>query len=415
MYAPFERLLSEPVRNGIYKSKDFHGRGAKIVNMGELFAHPRLRPVAMKRVELTPAEQGRFALNAGDLLFARRSLVAEGAGKCSIVLDVDTPTVFESSIIRARPDPAQADPEYLYYFFNSPPGLHRLDTIRRHAAVAGITGTDLSKLEIPFPPLPEQHAIAHILGALDDSIEVNLRLNETREEIAQALFRSWFADFDPAPDGWSTGRLGDLVERRVERCDASEQTAAQPYVPIDCIAPKSLTLMASKPGSEARSSLTRFYRRDILFGAVRPYFHKVCIAPFDGTTRTTVFVLTPRRDEDFSFAALLLRRPSTIDYATRHSTGTTIPYAAWARSLAEMEVVIPPPALRAAFDRRVRAILERSLTPYFENRALASMRDTLMAGLMSGEIQVKDADRFLGSAGDSHASRASAATWLGRS
>ncbi len=100
VYAPFEGLLSERVRSGIYKSKEFHGRGAKIVSMGELFAHPRLRPVAMKRVELTPAEQGRFALNAGDLLFARRSLDAEGAGKCSIVLDVDTPTVFESSIIR---------------------------------------------------------------------------------------------------------------------------------------------------------------------------------------------------------------------------------------------------------------------------------------------------------------------------
>src|SRR5438552_12371442 len=93
--APFERVLAEAVRNGIYKPKEFHGRGVKIVNMGELFAYPRLRPIPMKRVELSTSERERFSLCKGDLLFARRSLVAEGAGKCSVVLDVDEPTTFE--------------------------------------------------------------------------------------------------------------------------------------------------------------------------------------------------------------------------------------------------------------------------------------------------------------------------------
>src|SRR6476659_6452602 len=115
---PFERLLAEPVRNGIYKPKAFHGRGAKIVNMGELFAHPRLGAIPMKRVELSASETERFVLSKGDLLFARRSLVAEGAGKCSVVLDVDETTTFESSIIRARPDATKVEPLYLYYFFN---------------------------------------------------------------------------------------------------------------------------------------------------------------------------------------------------------------------------------------------------------------------------------------------------------
>ncbi len=193
----FELLLAEPVRNGIYKQKAFHGRGSKIINMGELFAHPRLRAVPMKRVELSESEVERFHISAGDLLFARRSLVAEGAGKCCVVLDVDDPTAFESSIIRARPDSTKADPLYLYYFFNSPLGYHHLDTIRRQVAVAGITGSDLAKLEIPIPPLSEQRAIAHILGTLDDKIELNRRMNETLEAMARALFKSWFVDFDP--------------------------------------------------------------------------------------------------------------------------------------------------------------------------------------------------------------------------
>src|SRR6266446_5122830 len=88
-------------------------------------------------------------------------------------------------------------------------------------------------------------------------------------------------------------------------------------------------LYESKPGDEAQSSLTRFYKGDILFGAMRPYFHKVCIAPFNGTTRTTAFVLFPTRVADFAYAVVLVHDPDTIDYATRHSTGSTIPYAVW--------------------------------------------------------------------------------------
>ncbi len=86
---------------------------------------------------------------------------------------------------------------FLYYYFNSPPGLHALDSIRRQVAVAGITGSDLVQLGILTPPLPEQRAIAHILGTLDDKIELNRRMNQTLEEMARALFKSWFVDFLP--------------------------------------------------------------------------------------------------------------------------------------------------------------------------------------------------------------------------
>ncbi|MFQ5793124.1 MAG: restriction endonuclease subunit S, partial [Acidobacteriota bacterium] len=131
---------------------------------------------------------------------------------------------------------------FLFYFFNSTHGLHALDTIRRHVAVAGITGSDLARLEVPLPPLPTQRAIAHILGTLDDKIELNRRMNETLEAMARAIFKSWFVDFDPVcakaegrdpslpkpiadlfpnrlmdselgeiPEGWAVESLGDIV------------------------------------------------------------------------------------------------------------------------------------------------------------------------------------------------------------
>jgi len=152
----FESVLDGGTRNGIYKPKQYHGRGVKVVNMGELFAHPRLRAIPMKRIELSDSEQARFDLRQGDLLFARRSLVAEGAGKCTVVMEMDEPTTFESSIIRARPKPTEADSLFLYYLFASPLGTYLLGSILRHVAVAGITGSDLAKLTIPLPPIPEQ-------------------------------------------------------------------------------------------------------------------------------------------------------------------------------------------------------------------------------------------------------------------
>ena len=316
---------------------------------------------------------------------------------------------------------------YLMYAFLGSDFQHQLNADSDQSTRKYIGVTAQRRLRIPFPPPEEQRAIAHILGTLDDKIELNRRMNETLEAIARAFFKSWFVDFDPVraksqgrdpglpkrlanlfphyfedselgeiPKGWGVGRLGDVLEQRVERCVPSADTAVGAYVPIDCISSKSLFLTQSKPGEEAQSSLTRFYKGDLLFGAMRPYFHKVCIAPFDGTTRTTAFVLFPRKRENFAFSTLLLHDPETIDYASRHSTGSTIPYAVWSGSLEDMPVTLPPSAVLEAFDGIVSPILARIPEPYFQNNTLAALRDTLLPKLISGALRIQDADRIIG-------------------
>jgi type I restriction enzyme S subunit len=121
---------------------------------------------------------------------------------------------------------------------------------------------------------------------------------------------------------------------------------------------------------------------------MRPYFHKVCIAPFDGTTRTTAFVFYPKHKDDFAFATLLLHDPKTIDFATRHSTGSTIPYAVWVDSMDTMPAILPPSDVRAAFNDAVRPMLGRIPQPYFESLTLAALRDTLLPKLISGELRI---------------------------
>jgi type I restriction enzyme S subunit len=128
---------------------------------------------------------------------------------------------------------------------------------------------------------------------------------------------------------------------------------------------------------------------------MRPYFHKVCIAPFNGTTRTTAFVFYPKILEDIAFGTFLLHDPETIEYATRHSTGSTIPYAVWNNALEIMPIILPHHEVRKAFYNITRNILTRIPQSYFQNKTIAALSDMLLPKLISGELRVKDATRFL--------------------
>ena len=115
---PFSSILAIPLKNGLTRPSAVRGHGTKFVNMGELFANPRIYDIPMDRVEVAAKEMS-FLLERGDLLFARQSLVLSGAGKCSIFLGYKEQYVFESHLIRARINNEKANSLYWYYYFNS--------------------------------------------------------------------------------------------------------------------------------------------------------------------------------------------------------------------------------------------------------------------------------------------------------
>lgn len=186
--------------------------------------------------------------------------------------------------------------------------------------------------------------------------------------------------------------MGDIVSLRNERTKPSPITEQQPYVPIECISSKSIFLAESKSGIEAQSSLIKFHRGDILFGAMRPYFHKVCLAPFDGTTRTTAFVLASRKAGQTNYCLFQLFADTTIEFATNHSEGSTIPYAKWNESLEKMSVVIPPDALIEHFSSIVEPFIARGIANMEQARKLSESRDLLLPRLMSGQLKPVEAD-----------------------
>ena len=419
----FRELLEGPVRNGIYKRKEHRGRGVKIVNMGELFAHPRLRAVPMRRVDLSESEMERFSIEEGDLLFARRSLVAEGAGKCCAVLDIDEPTTFESSIIRARPDPRRSDSLYLYYFFSSPSGLHLLDTIRRQVAVAGITGRDLSELTVPVPPAGHQRAIAGCLGALDDKIELNRRMNETLEAMAGALFKSWFVDFDPVRakmEGRDTGLPQDIADLFPDRCvdsEIGEIPEGWEVIPLDAIArfQNGLALQKFRPApNEERLPVVKIAQLrvgeansgewastaikpeciiedgDVLFSWSGSLVVKTWCGGRAALNQHLFKVTSERYPKWFYLHSLLSHLPAFRRIA--QDKATTMGHIR-RHHLTDALCVAPPDGVIARLSDTFSCLLERQVANELSSRTHVALRDTLLPKLISGEIRVPDAER----------------------
>ena len=128
---------------------------------------------------------------------------------------------------------------------------------------------------------------------------------------------------------------------------------------------------------------------------MRPYFHKVCIAPFDGTTRTTCLVLRSNVRDYFCFSLLTLFHDRTIDFATQNSTGSTIPYIKWKNELETLTVSLPPVELAGQFNKLLEPILEKLLISIEEQKILSELRDTLLPKLISGELKVSDAENLI--------------------
>jgi type I restriction enzyme S subunit len=123
---------------------------------------------------------------------------------------------------------------------------------------------------------------------------------------------------------------------------------------------------------------------------MRPYFHKVALAPFDGTTRTTTFVLHPDNEAFLAFGLLTLFEDKSVAYATKNAQGTTIPYAVWPNSFEKMPIVKPPAPIAEAFNIQVLALLNFGYSLVAQNDTLTKMKDSLLPRLISGELQIPE-------------------------
>jgi type I restriction enzyme S subunit len=179
-------IICNGTQNGLYKSKDYYDDdGTPIISMSEAFASPVINVLAKDRVQLTQAEYRSYLLEKGDLLFARRSLVLEGSGKCSMVNELPEPHIFESSIIRVRPDRSIIEPFFALLLLNSVAGRFQILRITKQVTISGIDAPNLKDILILLPPQNERFAIASFLDRETAKIDALIAKKERLIELLQ--------------------------------------------------------------------------------------------------------------------------------------------------------------------------------------------------------------------------------------
>jgi type I restriction enzyme S subunit len=269
-------------------------------------------------------------------------------------------------------------------------------------------------LEIAYPPLPEQRAIAHILGTLEDKIELNRKQNETLEAMARALFKAWFVDFEPVrakiEGRWRRGEslpglpahLYDLFPDRLVDSELGEIPEGWGVVPLDSLASiqggKQLPTENCKQqgtfpvygangimGFADRATHDGFV---IAFGRVGAYCGSVHWTYGGAWINNNASSVVPYNWPEYVLQVML-----TADFEGMR-TGSAQPFIP-NNSLASMPVIQPTEKVLDAYCSMVAPLRLREQSHAVESRTLAKLRDTLLPKLISGELRIKDAEAFL--------------------
>jgi type I restriction enzyme S subunit len=309
------------------------------------------------------------------------------------------------------------DPRFISYFLKT----INFQSCSDKAAVPGVNRNHLHELSVRVPPLTEQRAIAHILGTLDDKIELNRRTNETLEAMARALFKSWFVDFDPVrakaagrkpagmdeataalfPDGFEQSELGEIprgwrvvnfanfASLNPEIWSKKDYPDRIEYVDFSNTKWGRIESTATYSKKDAPSRAQRILRsRDTIVGTVRPGNGSYALIDHEGLTGSTGFaVLRPKHETFAEFIYLAATSAQNLDMLAQLADGGAYP-AVRAEVIIEQPVVCPPNNTIARFSATTASLLSRFAQSERESRSLAKLRDTLLPRLLSGEVSV---------------------------
>ena len=317
---------------------------------------------------------------------------------------------------------SEDDPLFLYYRLSIMQEDIRF--IASGSAVPILKKSAFGDIQIEFPSLPDQRAIAHILGSLDDKIELNRRMNETLEQMAQAIFKSWFVDFDPVrakaegldtglpkhiadlfPDSFQDSELGEIPEGwMMEALDSiadylnglslqNYPPESDEYLPVIKIA--QLRKGNTEGSDRASINIIPAYiieDGDILFswsgsleiviwcggrGALNQHLFKVTSQKYP---KWFFFLWT--KEHLPTFREIAAGKATTMGHIQRHH-------------LQEAKALIPKEAVLKTMDCLLAPIIDNIIINNLQSRTLAALRDALLPKLLSGEIRVKDAEKMV--------------------
>ena len=338
--------------------------------------------------------------------------------------------IVSTGFVVLRAKPSATDARFVYYLSTSDPIINYLASIAEEkTAYPSVNPGDIAECVVPIPPISEQRAIAHILGTLDDKIELNRRMNETLEAMARALFKSWFVDFDPVrakaeghdpglpkpiadlfpdsfedselgeiPKGWSVASLPEVINVNPTRILRKGDVA--PYLDM-----ANMPIRGHSPDIVVKrpfSSGMRFMNGDTLVARITPCLENGKTAYVDfleegqiGWGSTEYIVLRPKAPYPAEYAYCLARNDGFRDFAIQNMTGSSGRQRVPAEALSQFLVASPSDRVMALFGKLARPLFARANVATKENRTLASLRDTVMPKFISGELRVNDLGHFV--------------------
>ena len=365
----------------------------------------------------------------GDIVFTHRGTLGQ------VGLVPDSPFkryVVSQSQMKLTCDRKLADPVFIYYFFKSPVGQHALLENTSQTGVPAISrpNTSLKAIRLNLPPLAEQKAIAAVLGALDDKIELNRRMNATLEAMARALFQSWFVDFDPVrakldgrqpvgmdkaiadlfpvsfqdspighiPTGWEAAELGQIADvidclhaKKPERC-----AAGQLYLQLNNIRDDGLIDITDSFFVSAEDYRKWISRMEAVAGdcVITNVGRVGAVGQIPEGVKAALGrnITGIRCKAEFPFPTFLIEclvSESMREEIRLKTDSGTILDALNVKSIPKLRFARPSREIGARFETLTRPLRRRMEQNISESRTLATLRDTLLPKLLSGELSTK--------------------------
>ena len=372
--------------NGMaFRNIDFTSIGRPVIKIAEI------KNGISGQTKFTDAEyESRYFVTAGEMLFS-------WSGQPETSIDVfwwrGQDGWLNQHIFKVKPAES-LDPVFFFYMLRYlKPNFIRIARNKQTTGLGHVTIADLKRMTVGVPPLPEQRAIAAILGALDDKIELNCQMNQTLEAMAQALFKSWFADFEPfrdqdmqdsplgpIPRGWRVGTVGDLADVTSGKRPLGRMT----HRTEDYTVP-----LYGGAGPMAWVQEPLYYEPLLITGRVGTLgvvnrTTKPCW-PSDNT-----LVVLVKFSAAYPFLCYSMKR-FDFDSLNRGSTQPLVTQT----DLSNVKLAVPPIEVLGDFSGVVYSIFQLQDANVEQSHTLAAIRDTLLPKLLSGEIRVKDVEKFV--------------------
>ncbi|WP_275630835.1 restriction endonuclease subunit S [Psychromarinibacter halotolerans] len=360
-------------------------------------------------------------VRSGDLLL---NITGDGVtfGRCCLAPDAALPAVVNQHVAIIRPDRARLSPGFLLSFLTHPEAKPYIESFNAGGSRRAITKGHIENFEIPLPPIAEQEAIAALLQALDDKIELNRRMSATLEEMARALYRSWFVDFDPVharalgqspahmdptaaalfpdsfgpdglPKGWERRSLDDIVDflngAALQKFPPEDGAESLPVIKIAELR-SGITSKSGRAGLQVPEKY-KISDGDVLFswsgsllqkvwtegpGALNQHLFKVSS---EVVPKWFHFFAVDQHMEEFRQVAA--SKATTMGHIQRHH-------------LKEAMIAMPEDdAVVAAAGELIGPAFERAISADLESQTLATLRDSLLPRLMSGELRIREAEK----------------------